>query len=375
MSVTININGLTLCHKGSGGVTHNTLPDVCKTPDKGIPRPFDNEAYSRDLANGTISVFADGGHMIANFGSIFAKSSFDGGGSLGGIKSGTFLAEAEFMMHSPSVFFEGKPACRLTDKMWMNHKNTVNMSGLNQIDLKARDRLCDAVCYCSNTVRATAAANTSLLSMDFWIAGIQKSGGIPTPSDMVTRTQQECVAKQFSSGWPLYEPHADATDILAEASYDFTQTPFKLLTSTSDPMRTLPNGYPAPMSPMKAMGNTGLGKVYAPGTTFRPDFVMLKNPALPASGANVERYIDIKFKGDKLTENQEIAKAKLEDLPGEEDKFLVIKEEECCGESEVERATQKSQIKEAIEKSAASARKVMGLFFPPGLGGLPKPGF
>ena len=256
----------------------------------------------------------------------------------------------------------------------MNHKNTVNMAGVNQIDLKARDRLCDAVCYCSNIVRATVTANTSLLNLDFWIAGIQKSGGIPTPQNKVTRTQEECVAKQFSSGWPLYEPHAGATDLLAEATYDFTKTPFDLLTSTSDPIRTLPNGYPAPMSPMKAMGNTGLGKVYAPGTTFRPDFVMLKDPALPASGANVERYIDIKFKGDDLTINQKEAQRQLKDQ-GQEDKFLVIKEEECCGESEVERATQKSQIKEAIEKSAANARKVMGLFFPPGLGGMPKPGF
>jgi hypothetical protein len=45
------------------------------------------------------------------------------------------LAEAEFMTHSPSVFFEGMPACRLTDKMWMNHKNTVNMAGLVQSQL------------------------------------------------------------------------------------------------------------------------------------------------------------------------------------------------------------------------------------------------
>jgi Domain of unknown function (DUF4150) len=135
MSVTININNLTLCHRGSGGITHNTLPDICKTPDKGIPRPFDNEAYSKDLANGTTSVFADGGNMIANFGSIFAKSGLDGGGSLGGIKSNTFLAEADFITHSFDVFFEGKGACRLTDKMWMNHRNTANMAGLKQYNI------------------------------------------------------------------------------------------------------------------------------------------------------------------------------------------------------------------------------------------------
>jgi|GEM_PF-117090 len=133
--ITININGLTLCHKGSGGVTHNTLPDVCKTPPLAIPIPFENEAYSSDLIKGTSSVFADGGNMIANYGSCFAKSVFDEPGSMGGVKSGTNRAEAEWISHSFDVFFEGKPACRLTDKMFMNHRNTVNMAGLCQATL------------------------------------------------------------------------------------------------------------------------------------------------------------------------------------------------------------------------------------------------
>lgn len=137
--ITININGLTLCHKGSGGVTHNTLPDVCKTPPLAIPVPFENEAYSRDLIKGTSSVFADGGNMIANFGSCFAKSVFDEPGSMGGVKSGTNLAEADWISHSFDVFFEGKPACRLTDKMFMNHRNTVNMAGLMQDSLPEVD--------------------------------------------------------------------------------------------------------------------------------------------------------------------------------------------------------------------------------------------
>lgn len=130
--ITININGLTLCHKGSGGVTHNTLPDVCKTPPFAIPVPYENEAYSADLTNGTSSVFADGGNMIANFGSKFARSIYDESGSMGGVKSGTNKAEADWISHSFDVFFEGKPACRLTDKMFMNHRNTVNMAGLVQ---------------------------------------------------------------------------------------------------------------------------------------------------------------------------------------------------------------------------------------------------
>ncbi|CAM4054079.1 DUF4150 domain-containing protein [Rahnella bruchi] len=143
--ITININGLTLCHKGSGGVTHNTLPDVCKTPPDAVPVPYENEAYSADLTNGTSSVFADGGNTIANFGSKFARSIYDESGSMGGVKSGTNKAEADWISHSFDVFFEGKPACRLTDKMFMNHRNTVNMAGLCQSELP-EDDLEDEIC-------------------------------------------------------------------------------------------------------------------------------------------------------------------------------------------------------------------------------------
>ncbi len=158
MSITINVNGLTLCHRGSGGISRNTLPDVCKTPGKGVPLPYSNVAYSKDLAKGTTTVFADGGNMIANYGSIFAKSTGDEGGSMGGIRSGTHLAEADWITHSFDVFFEKKPACRLTDKMYLNHRNTVNMGGLKQRDLPPADQefyddLCKMACECLNALR------------------------------------------------------------------------------------------------------------------------------------------------------------------------------------------------------------------------------
>ncbi|MCU7907092.1 MAG: DUF4150 domain-containing protein, partial [Candidatus Thiodiazotropha sp. (ex Epidulcina cf. delphinae)] len=156
MAVTITINGLTLCHQGSGGIIHNTLPDVCKTPDKGVPVPYQNEAYSKDLINGTTSCFADGGHMIANLGSKFAVSVFDEPGAMGGVVSGTSKAEAEWISHSFDVFFEGKPACRLTDKMFMNHRNTASLAGLVQPHLSGytgRDLIIEAVCEVFCTVR------------------------------------------------------------------------------------------------------------------------------------------------------------------------------------------------------------------------------
>ena len=135
MAITININGLTLCHKGSDGVSHNTLPDVCKTPGEGVPVAYENEAYSADLVKGTVSVFADGGNMIANMGSQFARSVFDEPGSMGGVISGTNKAETEWISHSFDVFIEKKPACRLTDKLFMNHRNTVNMAGVQQASI------------------------------------------------------------------------------------------------------------------------------------------------------------------------------------------------------------------------------------------------
>ena len=155
--ITVNINGLSLCHKGSGGISHNTLPDVCKTPGEGVPVPYENEAYSSDLVKGTVSVFADGGNMIANVGSQFARSVFDEPGSMGGIISGTNRAETEWISHSFDVFFEKKPACRLTDKLFMNHRNTVNMAGELQAALDDsyqafKDKICEWAkdCYIKN---------------------------------------------------------------------------------------------------------------------------------------------------------------------------------------------------------------------------------
>lgn len=132
MSLTININGITLCHKGSKGISRNTLPNVCKTPPQSIPIPYANVAFSKNLVQGTHSVFVDGGNMVAHNKSNFASSIMDEPGTLGGIISGVHGSKAEWISHSFDVFFERKPACRLTDKMFMNKKNTVNLAGLLQ---------------------------------------------------------------------------------------------------------------------------------------------------------------------------------------------------------------------------------------------------
>ena len=129
MSVTINVNGLSLVHKGSSGVSIATMPDVCKTPPNSLPVPYPNIAFSRNLAKGTTTVKADGGNMCANYGSEFSSSTGDEAGRLGGVASGTVAKEATWITYSFDVKLQGKGACRLTDKMFHNHQNTVNMGG------------------------------------------------------------------------------------------------------------------------------------------------------------------------------------------------------------------------------------------------------
>ena len=134
MPVTINVNNLTLCHKGSNGISTATLPDVCKTPSPGgpVPVPYPNIAMSMDLMKGTTTVKADGGMMCANYGSEFFKSTGDEPGVAGGVVSSTFIKEATWITFSFDVKLQGKAACRLTDKMFHNHQNTVNMAGVIQ---------------------------------------------------------------------------------------------------------------------------------------------------------------------------------------------------------------------------------------------------
>lgn len=140
MALTVNVNDLTLCHKGSDGTSTATLPDVCNTPTPG-PEPIDypNIAYSRDLIKGTTSVLADGGNMCAHRASEFATSTGDEPGTLGGVTSGVNMAEASWLSFSFDVKLEGKGACRLTDKMLHNHGNTVNAAGEVQEPLEDED--------------------------------------------------------------------------------------------------------------------------------------------------------------------------------------------------------------------------------------------
>jgi hypothetical protein len=156
MSVTISVNNLTLCHKGSGGISTATTPDVCKTPAPGgpVPIPYPNIAVSSDLAKGTTTVSADGGNMCANYGSEFRVSTGDEPGTAGGIKSGVFTKAATWITYSFDVKLEGKGACRLSDKMFHNATNTVNAAGELEIALsKFTSLICPVICDVAERIK------------------------------------------------------------------------------------------------------------------------------------------------------------------------------------------------------------------------------
>lgn len=141
MPVTVKVNGVanSLVHKGSNGISIATIPDVCKTPSPAgpVPIPYPNISQSITLANGTTTVKADGGMMIAIKGSEFALSNGDNAGVAGGVKSSTFMKESTWILYSFDVKMEGKNACRLTDKKFQNHENTADLAGTMQAPVAA----------------------------------------------------------------------------------------------------------------------------------------------------------------------------------------------------------------------------------------------
>jgi len=136
LSTTVQVNDTnTLAHKGSNGLAKSTIPDVCKTPSPGGPIPIPYPiiiSMTSDLSGGTTTVKVDGGNMAAIKGCELTKCSGDEAGTAGGVKSSTNMKEAKFLLYSFDVKLDGANACRLGDKMTMNHENTMCLGGLWQ---------------------------------------------------------------------------------------------------------------------------------------------------------------------------------------------------------------------------------------------------
>ena len=86
-------------------------------------------SFSSNLAKGTKTVKVDGRKMAAVKGSEFSRCVGDEPGTAGGVVSQTNMKEAKWILYSFDVKMDGKNACRLADKMTMNHGNTVCLQG------------------------------------------------------------------------------------------------------------------------------------------------------------------------------------------------------------------------------------------------------
>ncbi|MDL1968312.1 MAG: DUF4150 domain-containing protein [Deltaproteobacteria bacterium] len=123
MGQTTFVNSRGIVHKGSGGMSP-VFPDVCKTPSPGgpIPIPYPNIGKSSDTSKGPKKVKTDG-KMLMVKGAKYSTTTGDEAGSAGGVMSSKTKGEAEFMMYSFDVKFEGKNVCRLGDPLFHNKKN------------------------------------------------------------------------------------------------------------------------------------------------------------------------------------------------------------------------------------------------------------
>jgi hypothetical protein len=123
MSCTVFVNGRGVVHKGSNGM-NMVFPDVCKTPTPAgpIPIPYPNMGKAADTISGPPTVKVDG-CMPMTKDAKYVMTTGDEAGSAGGVISGVIKGEAEFMMYSFDVKYEGKNVCRLGDPMFHNKKN------------------------------------------------------------------------------------------------------------------------------------------------------------------------------------------------------------------------------------------------------------
>lgn len=121
--MAVTANGRGIAHAGSNGKSI-VFPDVCKTPTPGgpVPIPYPNIGMSSDTSNGSKAVKVEG-RMPMVKGAKYSQSTGDEAGSAGGVISSSTKGEAEFMMYSFNVKFEGKNVCRLGDPLFHNKKN------------------------------------------------------------------------------------------------------------------------------------------------------------------------------------------------------------------------------------------------------------
>lgn len=305
--VTINVNGLSLVHKGSNGMSIATVPDVCKTPTPSgpMPMPYPNISRTDSLSKGTKTVKADGGNMIAIAGSEFSSSNGDEPGTLGGVKSGTFMKESTWLTYSFDVRMEGKGVCRLTDKKLQNHGNTADLAGELQMPLGGGipDALKTIAEECNEEINQQAG---------YPKPGKEKPSGKECTA-LGTKKHKCCEEK-------LKGPPAAFDNVKPEVAYKTPSGDLISENTTAAARKAAAEAYEA----AKAAGESTKG-VYAKalfsalGKHIRADVVVLKDACLSPTPENIKGVFDFKFnckdKPEMSTKQRRIYKKTLKQRP------------------------------------------------------------
>jgi len=119
------INGLTPVTTTSEGKVVG-FPDVCMAPGPTgpIPIPFTNLAQSKDLENGSKSVFINGAPVALKDSYLGKSTGNEAGTAGGGVVSGKTRGRAHPVSYSFDVRIEGKPVVRNLDLFTLNDWNT-----------------------------------------------------------------------------------------------------------------------------------------------------------------------------------------------------------------------------------------------------------
>ncbi|RKH19235.1 DUF4150 domain-containing protein [Corallococcus praedator] len=299
MGTTVMVNGRTVVHEKSDGVSL-AGPDPCLTPTPSpSPVPYMNEAKSSDTAAGASSVLVDG-VPLAIKSSYFALSTGNEPGTAGGgVVSGRIKGKASFVSYSFDVMVEGENVPRMGDAMQHNHGSPSNsMSpaelqppGASGAGLSPTDKqvLCELMCHCN------------------------KVGNFKTGKDG-RALKQQCVSTLLQG---IDDSVGNKSRYKPEISYDMRSTPPKPIMDGNRGLRghawvpgwMKKNGVPA---------NAGMVR--------RPDVVIVKNGSSPPLQNNIQHVVEMKFPGDTPTLEQRRA---YERIAGDRSKLTILKLEDC----------------------------------------------
>ena len=105
------------------------VPDVCMTPPVAIPAPFPNMGNNA-MAVPTYFTIMINGMPELNITAMYAITSGDEGGTMGGVASGMFMGMGRPTLGSQCVFVAGLPVWRLTA---MTIQNLSNAPGVTTV--------------------------------------------------------------------------------------------------------------------------------------------------------------------------------------------------------------------------------------------------